>query len=212
VTKLDLPPPYTEIALHPGADAFAHARAVAATAGAGTLVWAATAERLEIAVVLEPEERLLHARGVVFAGMNAIGDALSVVAPPEKPLVFVWPDQIHFNLGLVGGVRLAWPQRCGDDAVPDWLVFGCTLRLSADGEPPPASLVGEGFEDFVAADFVASFAHHFMALLDEWHTGGLPAHLSRWRQRADAPPPAHPDLAAVLAAPSWQGADGEMLG
>src|SRR5262249_6144518 len=51
---LDLPPGYTLVALREHGDAFAHACAIAAKAGAGTLVWVRRYDLVEYAVVLEP--------------------------------------------------------------------------------------------------------------------------------------------------------------
>ncbi|MCW3474161.1 biotin/lipoate--protein ligase family protein [Limobrevibacterium gyesilva] len=204
-TALDLPPPYTPIALREAGDAFAHACAVAAAQGAGTLVWVRRFDLVECAVVFEPEEVLATARQVLFAGMNAAADALAAIAPPEKPLVLDWPDAIRFDSGLIGGGRLGWPTDCAEGVRPDWLVFGLMLRAALTREPqpgavPPAALIDEGFEDFEVPDFIASFARHLMVALDEWASVGPQSQPARWRQRGrwrDG------DLALALRAPSW---------
>src|SRR5438552_5681659 len=108
--ELDLPPPYRLVALREVGDAFAHAVAVAAEEGAGTLVHVGRFDLAEFAVVLEPEEPLATARRALYAGLCALADALAVHAPPEKPLTFDWPDAVRVDGGLVGGARLAWPQ------------------------------------------------------------------------------------------------------
>src|SRR5437660_12635434 len=114
---LDLPPPFRAIALREVGDAFAHAKLIALDAGAGTLVHVGRFDLAEFAVVLEPEEPLRTARRALYAGMCALGDALAVHAPPEKPINFVWPDAIRVDGGLVGGGRLAWPAKA-DEAEP----------------------------------------------------------------------------------------------
>jgi hypothetical protein len=55
---LDLPPPSRAIALREVGDAFAHATKIAAESGAGTLLHVGRFDRIEFAVVLEPEEPL----------------------------------------------------------------------------------------------------------------------------------------------------------
>ena len=199
---LRLPPPYTEFAA-PQGDALACAVALAPAEGAGTLAWHAGGGMVECAVVLEPLEALATARLVLFAGMNALADALAAECPPEKPLLFDWPDALRFDGGLVGGGRLAWPEGCAGDQVPDWLVFAFTLRADADPDaaPPPPALAEEGFEDFSPAALVEGFASHLMVALDEWATLGPPSQPARWRRRW--PGTVLPDTAHLPATPTW---------
>ena len=105
--QLDLPPPFRLVMLREAGDAFAHACAIAAAEGAGTLVQVGRFDLAEFAVVLEPEEPLRTARRALYMGLCALGDALAARAPPEKPISFEWPDTIRVDGGLVGGVRLA---------------------------------------------------------------------------------------------------------
>jgi hypothetical protein len=201
----DLPPPYTLIALREVGDAFAHACAVAASQGAGTLAWVRRYDLVECAVVLEPAEPLAIARHVIFAGMNALADALATLAPPEKPITFDWPDALRFDGGLVGGGRLAWPDGCMEDEFPGWLVFGVMLRAGLPPgllpDAPPVALVEEGFDDFDTAEFIGRFARHLMGALDEWSSAGPAAVRARWRRRATTR--AEGELAAALRAPTW---------
>ena len=173
---LDLPPPYTLVALREAGDAHAHACRIAAEAGAGTFVWVGRFDLVEFAVVLEPAEPLAPARRAFYAGMTALADAVAAHCAPEKPLDFVWPDALRFDGALLGGGRLAWPQNCAEDAVPDWLVFSAMLiaakpRAGDPGlTPASTSLEDEGFFDSGRA-VVESFARHLMTAfdrLDEW--------------------------------------------
>ncbi len=206
---LALPPPYTPLALREGGDAFDRAMAEAeAGAGAGLLVWVRRFDTVDCAVILEPEECLADARGVIFAGLVAVADALSAISPPEKPLSLRWPDRILFDGGLVGGARLGWPEGCAEAAVPGFVVFGFTLRVElAHADAAVASLVSEGFDDFETAPFIESFARHFMQVLDVWSHDGPPAVLARWRLYAAEAGTG--DLAQALRAPSWL-QDGEI--
>ncbi len=205
---LALPPPYTPLALREGGDAFDRAMAEArAGAGAGLLVWVRRFDTAECAVILEPEETLAEAWQVIFAGAVAVADALSAISPPEKPLTLSPPDRILFDGGLVGGVRLGWPEACAADAVPAFVVFGFALRVELrDDEQGLASLVSEGFDDFATAPFLESFARHFMQVLDVWSNDGPQAVLARWRSYGGTVPQG--DLAA-LRTPSWC-VDGEI--
>jgi hypothetical protein len=229
-SQLDLPPPFSLVTLREVGDAFAHAKAIAAEAGAGTLVHVGRFDLSEFALVLEPEEPLPSARRAFYAGMVALSDALVAHAPPERPIEIRWPDAIHIDGGLIGGGRLGWPAGIADTDVPDWLVFGATVRLVSLGpeeagvRPLATALTEEGFDDLGSGRLVEGFARHLMLALDAWRTGELatvirtyldrlrlekgaiPAIgaegdlLVRWRGKAE---PDRHALAAALAQPSW---------
>jgi hypothetical protein len=176
---LDLPPPFHLITLREVGDAFAHAVEVAAEEGAGTLVYVGRFDLAEFAVVLEPEEPLRTARRAFYVGLNAVADALTVHAPPEKPITFDWPDAVRVDGGLVGGARLAWPAGVGEDETPPWLVFGASIRTVAMGEGEPglrplsAALEDEGFDGLDSGRLVESFARHLMVGIDAWQEKGF---------------------------------------
>lgn len=203
---LNLPPPYAELALREGGDAFHRAMDEAqAGAGAGLLVWVGRYDTVDCAVVLEPEETLGEARHVMLSGLAAIADALAAISPPEKPLTLVWPDRVHFDGGLVGGARLGWPEGCAEEAHPEWLVFGFTLRMVAsDGgaEGPAAALIDDGFDDFENGPFIESFARHLMLALDGWAQGGAEAARTSW-QRYGEGTGENASLASAQKAPGW---------
>ena len=175
---LDLPPPFRAIALREVDDAFAHAKLVAAEAGAGTLVHVGRFDLAEFAVVLEPEEPLLTARRALYGGLAALAEALAACAPPEKPISFDWPDGIRIDGGLVGGARLAWPAGADENAPPSWLVFGAMIRTIAMEVQEPglhplaAALDTEGF-DLGSGRLLEGFARHLMALVDAWQQDGF---------------------------------------
>jgi hypothetical protein len=176
---IELPPPFSLVRLREVGDAFAHAVEIAPKEGAGTLVYVGRFDIVEFALVLEPEEPLRTARRAFYAGMSALAAALAVHAPPERPIHFEWPDSIFVDGGLVGGGRLAWPRKTGEEAVPDWLVFGAMIRLVSmtDGagalNPLVAALEEEGFDDLGAGRLVGTFARHFMVTLDGWREQGF---------------------------------------
>jgi len=228
--KLDLPPLFSLVTLREIGDAFAHAQAIAPEAGAGTLVHVGRFDLSEFAVVLEPDEPLASARRAFHVCMVALYDALLVHAPPERPIEIRWPDAIFVDGGLVGGGRLAWPAGTAESSVPDWLVFGASIRLVALSKeeaglrPLATALEQEGFDDVGSGRLVESFARHLMLALDSWRAGELAAVtrqyvdrlqlekgavpslaregdlLVRWRGKAE---PDRHSLAEALATPSW---------
>jgi biotin-(acetyl-CoA carboxylase) ligase len=179
--RLDLPPGFQPIALREAGDAFAHAKAIAAREGAGTVVHVGRFDLAEFAVILEPDEPLREARRALYAGCVALTDALAVFAPPERPIELVWPDAVRVDGGLVGGVRLAWPEGAAEDAVPDWLVFGAMIRIVAMGEEEPGlrplavALEEEGFADVGGGHLVETFTRHLMVAVDTWRERGFDA-------------------------------------
>jgi hypothetical protein len=177
---LDLPPPFRLVSMREVGDAFRHAQEIAATEGAGTLVYVGRFDLAEFAVVFEPEEPLHLARKAFYAGMNAMADALLVHAPPEKPVTIDWPDTLRVDSGLVGGGMLAWPRGTAEAEVPAWLVFGGMIRTVSMSEAPglhplETALDQEGFEEHGSDVLVESFARHLMAAFDAWHQDGFAA-------------------------------------
>jgi biotin-(acetyl-CoA carboxylase) ligase len=178
-TVLDLPPSFRLVTLREAGDAFAHACAKAGELGAGTLVIVGRFDLAEFAVVLEPDEPLAAARRVFFAGMTALVDALSAVAPPRRPIAIEWPGTVLVDGGLVGGGRLGWPAGAKEKAVPDWLVFGAMIRTAfmtrAENKPDPfaTALEDEGFDATGSDRLAAGFARHFMSAIDHWREAGF---------------------------------------
>ncbi len=180
-SELALPPPFSAVRLREVGDAFEHAISIAAVQGAGTLVYVGRFDLAEFAVVLEPDEPLLQARRVFYAGMKALADALATYAQPETSIVIDWPSSLFVNQGLVGGGRLAWPQGVSESETPQWLVFGGMIRtVSMTGNDPGlnplvTALEEEGFTDILSSHVVESFARHLMVALDSWQEAGFAA-------------------------------------
>jgi biotin-(acetyl-CoA carboxylase) ligase len=173
----DLPPPFRAVTLREVGDAFAHAVAIAAEEGAGTLVHVGRFDFAEFAVVLEPDEPLRTARRAIYAGMCALGDALAAIAPPNKVISFDWPDAVRIDGALVGGARLAWPPQALEDEPPAWLVFGVMIRLVTMGEDEPGPLAAvlddEGGNAVDGRVLAAHFARHLMAAFDTGQEKGF---------------------------------------
>jgi hypothetical protein len=190
--EFDLPPPFTLVALREVGDAFVHAQRVAIEVGAGTLVHVGRFDLAEFAVVLEPEEPLRTARRAFYASMAALGDALATHAPPEKPIVYDWPDAVRIDGGLVGGGRLAWPSGAREDEPPPWLVFGAMIRTVSMTDQEPglhplgSALAEEGFADLGPGQLVASFARHLMVAIDVWRQQGFAAVATEYLTRLPA--------------------------
>ncbi len=180
-SELVLPPPFSSVRLREVGDAFAHAASIAAERGAGTLVYVGRFDLAEFAVVVEPDEPLMKARRVFYAGMAALAEALVALAQPSTSVTIEWPDSLLVNQGLVGGGRLAWPKKTPEDQVAPWLVFGGMVRtVSMTGNEPGlnpfvTALEEEGFTDTMSTQLVESFARNFMRIGDSWQENGFGA-------------------------------------
>ncbi|WP_375457779.1 biotin/lipoate--protein ligase family protein [uncultured Enterovirga sp.] len=177
----ELPPAFSLVRIAGGTGAFEQACRLAGQEGAGTFVWSPGEEVLDLAVILEPDEPLRTARRAFFIGMTAILDALGSVAPPEKPLSVDWPGTIRFDGARLGGGRLAWPDACAEDHIPDWLVFSAALIASKDraGEPGltpgSTSLDEEGFGPEERDRLAEAFARHLLRGFVLWREDGFEA-------------------------------------
>lgn len=191
VSALDerFPPLITPVRLREHDDAFAHALRQGSTAGAGTIYHVGRFDQIEFALVLEPEEPLASARRAIFAGMNALAETILADSPPERTVEFVYPGQILFDQGLVGGARLGWPEDTAEQAVPEWLVFGAILRTGGFQElgfvldPSVTSLEEAGFRDIDPQAFAARFCRHMMVELDDWQSEGFQGVATRYLAR-----------------------------
>jgi biotin-(acetyl-CoA carboxylase) ligase len=187
--ELALPPPYQAVRLREFGDAFAHATALAPQRGAGTLVYVGRFDVAEFAVVLEPADPLVRARRAFYAGMGALAEAIAGAAPPETAIHIKWPDALYVNWGLVGGGRLAWPDKADEEGVPAWLVFAATVRTAWSKATDPGTtpdvtaLDQEGFAEVSAKHIVESFARHFMHALDVWQDSGFAAAATPYLER-----------------------------
>ena len=189
-SRVHLPPPFT---LHRTGlrDVLTEAKRLAGTEGAGTLVLHQSPGSVAFAVVLEPEQVLAEARLAFLVGMTALADALAAHCPPERPVRFLWPDEVLYDAARIGGGRLAVAPGTAEDTVPDWMVFAVELIADRDHVDEPGrfpgstSLKEEGFDP--AEDLVSTFASYLMLYFDRWQRDGFDAVGNRFLMRIDPP-------------------------
>lgn len=185
--EIMVPPLFSPLAVS-APDVFAHACFVAASVGAGTLLWSRRSDVFECALVLEPEEPLIRVPPVLFVGLSAIADALAHAGPPQKPITFAWPDQVLIDGAAVGGARLGFPDGANPNRAPEWGVLGIKLRMTSDSDDPGAredrtALFEEGFGEVEVPQLVESFARHFLARYSEWRDDGFTKMAATWLER-----------------------------
>lgn len=180
-----LPSLFDPVPLSAGEDARARAMALAPERGGGTLTWLAAPERIEAALVLEPEEPLAAARAAVLAAASAFADALVVLGPPEIPVTLRWPAGIVLNSAVVAEARLGEPPGAPPEQTPAWLVVAIRARwrhppgYQPGLDPGRTALAEEGFLEVPPEELVAGWARHLMAGFAEWQARGFPAMAER---------------------------------
>ena len=178
-----LPPPFEARAVTGADSAFAIACAEASGgAGDGVLFWHRREDRLDCAVVTEPDGTDAHNATLALVALVGLGDALGVLVQPTLPVTFAWPDRLLVDGAIAGGMRF---RRIEGTAK---IVLG--IEIAIRGGPDPGrdptrtTLHDEGCGDIVMMDLLEAFARHFLSWVHRWLNEGFePASLS-WQSRA----------------------------
>lgn len=188
-----LPPLFTFRPVPAACDPVAEAAAIAATGGdeTGLLLLSTRVDRLDCALVFNPERPVAEALKAVAVAGVALNDALGSIIPPQIAVTFGWPDRIMLNHALVGGFRMAFPEGYAEDAVPDWSVLGLTIDIQSDPIAAGAavgtrtSLKHEDIVDVGPVLMIESFTRHLLAWINRWETQGFDMIRHAWIGRAD---------------------------
>lgn len=185
----DLPPAYNLIALDREVGAFQRAvRAAPRGLDDGTVYWTDRADRLEVAVVLEPEAPAAATLEALYVMTVATGDALGDLLPPAKPIAFAWPGHILLDGAGLGRVRMALAPVAGEEAVPPWLVLGLGIAVGPLGDAPGrapdrTSLHEEGAGDITVAGLMEGVGRQFLRWTGRWLDEGLDPVRASWNRR-----------------------------
>ncbi len=185
---LNLPPIYDPVILDGGdEDVRAHAIGLARQgAESGRFVWRPSADRIECAVLLRPEEAVEGILPVVLVASLAMLDALGAAGPAAVACDLLWPATLRINGASIGGVALDLAP--GDE--PEWAVVSAATRKTGardvePGERPDVtSLADEGFGEMCDSALLEAFARFLLVWMDRWEEGGMPAIAPHWLQRA----------------------------
>lgn len=157
---------------------------------AGDLVWARDTDRLDCAIVLEPDVAGDQAAEMLFLTMVALGDAVGALAPPEVGVYYRWPGGIDVNGANAGRARLSIAQSPASDDPPPWMVVGLTLAIRAtDRRTEPGesadrtTLHEEGCAEIDRTQLLESVSRHFLAWVDTWETEGFGSVHETWLGR-----------------------------
>lgn len=160
--------------------------------GAGDLLWSRAVERIELALVLEPEVGADRVNEMLFLAMVATTDAIGALIPPEIGLTYLWPATVRANGAAIGRVRLAQSEELDESGAPAWLVVGISLQLAPltgplePGETPHlTSLADEGAGELDRSQAIESLSRHLLTWIHTWDVDGFGPVLENWLFRAD---------------------------
>jgi BirA family biotin operon repressor/biotin-[acetyl-CoA-carboxylase] ligase len=162
----------------------------AGKAGAGDLFWSRSEDRLNMAVVLEPDVALSKAAQMHHVMMVAFGDAFGAISPPEISVHVRWPGDILVNGAKAGEVATFVSKTAVENAEPDWMVVSLDVAITLDlsvenpGERMDATtLHEEGAGEVDRTQLIESVSRHFLTWIDTWqHEGFRPVH-DNWTGR-----------------------------
>ncbi len=174
--------------------AFEHALegARAGTFSAGDLVWSHNTQRLECALVLEPEVSRARSMEILHVGMVAFADAFGALAPPEVGVLYRWPNRLRINKGEIGMMRLVASNNSDSEGVPDWLVLdlGIQIRPARMIDDPGTdldftNLMEEGCGEITRSELLESYARHLLTWIHNWSADGFRSVHDTWMDRAE---------------------------
>jgi biotin-(acetyl-CoA carboxylase) ligase len=187
---LQFPPLLTGVAV-PGDPFEAALASVAQDVEPGAVFYGVDPTRMQVAVVLAPEEPLETALRVTFAITLGLNDSLGALAPPEVGVHLVWPDRIKVNGAFCGKIRVA-ASTTDKTSEPDWLIVGLEVPLLLPGKTEPGhdpdrtALAEEGCAEILMPDLIEAWGRHMMNWLHIYLTDGFEPLHREWRAKGDA--------------------------
>jgi len=188
-----LPPLLRSEAMEAGTDILAKAISRAAAGKVGLVCYSQAAHVLDMAITLAPEVPVIQAQQMHYTMMNAVGDAIGALAPPEVGVRYSFPGNILFNRGHAGVVRLsAAPTANPEKDIPDWLVVSTQIRLDfadtnhdTDYRMANTSLAEEGGGFISRTRLLESSCRHFLVWLHQWEEEGFKPVHEKWLKRIE---------------------------
>lgn len=189
------PPMLSGHGIDAGADPFDVACLGAACGdyGAGDLLWSRAADKVAVALVLEPEVDRGRAREMLFVAMVACADAVGANVPPEFAFTWRWPATLCANGASVGRARYGEAAEGGESEIPAWIVVGLEFTLFDVDEhalepgemPDRTTFAEEGAADFDAVQALSSLSRHWLTWIHRWDADGFAPVHEAWLFRAD---------------------------
>ncbi|MCP4935148.1 MAG: hypothetical protein GY927_13330 [bacterium] len=160
-------------------------------ADAGDIFWRIDDFHVNLAIVLEPEDKSTKACQILPVALDALGNSVATLAPPKVAITYDWPNQIRANGAKVAVARCAI-STTDVDKIPDKLVIGFSIRLLHDpadkepGENPEFTTLGEeGCPELTSNDLIESLCRHLLAAINGWQNDGLASYQRMWGLRIE---------------------------
>lgn len=154
--------------------------------GAADIVWARRVDRVELAIVLEPDvppDRLGEVRVLL---QTALIDCLGALMPSQTAIQIGWPDAILCNGAKVGETIVIGAPPDANGAVA-WCVAGLRLTMTRDlrGLEPglvrdETSLHEEDGGELDRTIVLQSLSAHFLNVVHGWESDGIRPFIERW--------------------------------
>lgn len=176
-----LPPAFSFYPVDGDANPLTTAVEIAAgeTDATGAVVQAMRSDRLDCAIVLNPEVPLTDALKVLPTAFVALNDALGSIIPPQIAVNWGWPDRIMINHALAGGFSIAAPENADPDQIAEWSAIRIVLDILGTPDPgqnrlgEQTSLSYEGCVEIGPRDIIESFTRHFLSWINRWQDAGF---------------------------------------
>jgi biotin-(acetyl-CoA carboxylase) ligase len=184
-----LPPAFQLVGLDREVPAFERAvRAAPRGIEDGTVYWSERHDRLDMALVLEPEAPAAVTLEAVYVLAVAACEALAQLVPPGVPVACAWPGDLLLDGGRAGGVRAAVAPTADAGAPPPWLVLGLRLQLAPLGAAPGdfpdrTSLADQGAGDVTVVALLEAVSRYFLLWTSRWLEDGPAGVYAAWNRR-----------------------------
>ncbi|MDX6752263.1 biotin/lipoate--protein ligase family protein [Geminicoccaceae bacterium 1502E] len=177
MTRPLLPPAYELVVVEDGRDVALSALAAAGEAADGTVFWNERSDRLDMALLLEPEAPAAETALVHPVMALAVAEALGALLPPLVPVSFAFPQTFLLDGARLGCLRLRMaPAAVG--AVPAWCLLDLVIDIAPAAnepgqEPWRTCLADAGAGGLPAASLLEGVCRHFLAWMHRWGEDGF---------------------------------------
>jgi biotin-(acetyl-CoA carboxylase) ligase len=183
-----LPPAFYLVGLDREIGAFERAvRAAPRGIDDGTVYWTDRTDRLDLAVVLEPEFESARTLEAIYVLAVATGEALAPHLPPVVPVAYAWPGDILLDGARAGRVRAALAPVADFTIVPTWLVLGLTIGVASlghdSGRVPNQTTMDDQGAEVSAVELVEGVARQLLLWTGRWLDEGLAPVRAAWNGR-----------------------------
>lgn len=184
-----LPPAFQLVGLDREVPAFERAvRAAPRGIEDGTVYWCDRPDRLDLALVLEPEAPAAATLEAVHVLVVAACEALAELLPPAVPVACAWPGDLILDGARVGGVRAALAPTSDAASRPPWLVLGLCVQLDPLDDAPGAlpdrtTLADQGAGDVTAVALLEAVTRYFLLWTSRWLEDGPGGVRAAWNRR-----------------------------